>query len=668
MWGEEKTPAHTICHGAMYDVKWTMNAKPKHIPADKLCEQLHKTMPVAVGMTPLDSLLAYIKAHQQDEMDQNTKTVMEAIINIQKYLLMQEDTVDEQEQAEDLLYTYNYDAASGGIRYHVAGAPDPTKPTETPDKAVIELLSDLNQEQSRFDSLKRLNQRYQWKLFARWWDLVSSGEPTDKDNDRCKGDVKQITEQLAKLKKDIELSDHAVKSVKSNQKIAPLFENRVVGESVHPNFYLQRDPTVLVGHLQSSWPIDWLEPLSVRLNTDITTWENRHDLGDRHNVHQSVGIAKLPQAIQETALALITEFVHLRGDRNDSISIPAKTLRPLYHDKAEIGHATRRDEWEDTQPFFPLFLEWEVEYAHIDFDLWSFEERDITSQDAAKLSYGMKSNVHASKGFQGKEKKKQNLRVLSGRVLILPQPSFSLKSQIDQVFSQTPPQDLDAALKGVSQTEIKNHLSKLSFLSSPLAGFHDHLLTTAQGTHIKPTIRFSGGLPKPISDAAQPKAGFDSTVIGKMGAESDPPPYGNLVHVSTETNDSAFKPVTHGQFKFTKLNIIDKFGQVIHALDPRWDAKPQYLLPCLSDYYAPQVLENGKPNTVESLHESQKGNHYAQIPPHINQWARVNSEFVERNEKGDWVPQNGKYIAFGEYFIQCSLCSELYADPFPLRK
>ena len=39
-----------------------------------------------------------------------------------------------------------------------------------------------------------------------------------------------------------------------------------------------------------------------------------------------------------------------------------------------------RDRWSDRQPWFPLYVEWEVEYTHIPIDYW------ILTEQAARLS------------------------------------------------------------------------------------------------------------------------------------------------------------------------------------------------------------------------------------------------------------------------------------------
>ena len=56
-------------------------------------------------------------------------------------------------------------------------------------------------------------------------------------------------------------------------------------------------------------------------------------------------------------------------------------------------------------------------------------------------------------------------------------------------------------------------------------------------------------------------------------------PYGQVpidglsAHFEGESSATMFRPVTHGQIRFTKFNIVDKFGQVICAIDYRGRSK-----------------------------------------------------------------------------------------------
>jgi hypothetical protein len=616
----------------MYSVEWDVTQKPKKVPADTHGHDLQNHLPVAVGTTPLDSLLAYIHAHRDGGGDEDIKKVIDSIIFIQKYLIIQDDSVDGQQQADDLLYNYNYDSVNGGTHYYLAGSDDPTKPARNPSPAVADKLAKLNREQFRLDTLNRTANRVQWELFSLWWKFVCEGT----NQSSYKGKVEDIMINWGELTQCIKESKDIIRLLLDPAEEPDL---AIAKPGVLPSFHQQRDPTLLVGNIESGWPQDWLETLKVRLNTEITTWADRDKLG---NIGDELCIPKIPTAIQDTAKALIKEFINLSPDF--TTSIPEHTFVPLYHDLGvtrDDSPPPWRDRWEGTQPWFPLFLEWEVEYSHVPFSSWSLEERSTATGDYPKLRYGIEKD---DKLFNHLDK--TDRRSLSGRVLILPQPNFSLQSKITQLLDGTPETERDNILPEDKRKQLLENLHKLAFLSSPLAGLHDHLLTMVQGTHIKPNVRHSGEKLVAIGAAINVPAGFDKPQFNVIGTETDLTPYGTLVQFY-DFPHSAFKPVTHGQFIFKKLNIIDKFGQAIHAIDPRWSPDPPPpMYPCVSEFYAPQVIEDeGEkvPNTVEKQHGGL--NEFVQMGPHVNQLARVNAAFVKRGEDGrSWVPQTGERI------------------------
>jgi hypothetical protein len=102
--------------------------------------------------------------------------------------------------------------------------------------------------------------------------------------------------------------------------------------------------------------------------------------------------------------------------------------------------------------------------------------------------------------------------------------------------------------------------------------------------------------------------------------------------------DSPFKPVTHGQFRFTKLNVIDKFGQALCAINPQRGVidKTSRLLPYISEIYSPPDIPSsllppdGNPwHKGETLH----------LAPSINQDSRINGHYVKRDVTDTcWVP------------------------------
>lgn len=632
-WLKSTESARVLCHGAMYSVEWDLNSKPKNVPADTHSQDLNKNIPVAVGTTPLDSLLAYINAHKDGGGDQVVKDLIDSIIHIQTLLIDQDDTVDAQKQAEDLLYNYNYDAVGGGTHFYLAGSDVPGRPAKPPSDDMKNNLADLNRKQYELDLVQRTARRVRWELFAWWWKYVCDGENDKQDRKNVyREKAKKYTDRLGELGG---LGGDLEREIEGLMGAVPLAKPGVL-----PSFYEQRDPTLLVGGIESGWPHDYLDKLKVRLDKEIIAWTDavpNPSKVDWTEIRDEI-IPKLPDAIHDTARALIGEFFKLTPD-GEEVKPPEGTYFPLFHDQGsnpdKKPDAPWRDRWESTQPWFPLFLEWEVEYTHIPFTNWSLEKRFTRASGTMKLRYGIKDGINLHDPNNPMDDK----RTLSGRVLILPQPNFSLESKIKQLFSNTPTDILDNILPPEKRQQLETQLYKLAFLSSPLAGLHDHLLTMVQGTHIKPNIRHAGEKLLPIQAAIDVQAGFGTDQFNFIGTETDLTPYGTLVQFY-DSPFSAFKPATHGQFKFTKLNIIDKFGQAIHAIDPRWSVNPPPpIYPCISEFYAPQSL--GDTNIANTVSQSPPGLcKFIQMPPHINQLSRLNAAFVKRAEdKKAWVPQ-----------------------------
>ncbi|KAI0391891.1 hypothetical protein F5Y17DRAFT_385037 [Xylariaceae sp. FL0594] len=636
-WLDDSGGARIVCHGALYDVRWDVRVKPP-TPADEWSNNLNQKQQVAVGTSPIDSILAYVSAHHgekpSDPKRAETKLIRqleEDIFNLTAHLRAQEDTsVESYRRATDMLVHNNHVRTAGGRRYAFAvKAQDgkPTKPTDNDRKA----LQELNGAQDLLDSTNRSIRAWQWQLFALWFKANStsaaSGKPTSSQ-------VQEVHDYLVSLKQQAKsLSDRVV-----------LCKDAIPGvmEAVHPEYYTQGDPTVMVGGVKSGWAHDFLEKTKVRLDTQLFT---PTATGDDNKMTVDLGQINLEAMpdIRNTIEKLLAEFCAL--SRNEDFCTPDNNL-PLYHDagieldKTAEGKPLWRDRWNNRQPWFPLFMEWEAEYVHVPWKEWSLM-RDISrSSGLPHTHYGIDQDVDLAS--------LTDRRLLSGRILILPQPSFSLSAVIKQVMSTVPEKELDDLLgKGEIKT-LRDNVLRLPFLSAPLSGLTDHLLTLAQGSHVKPSVRVPGKEIQAIAEAVDEGLGFTEERINDMGVELDLTPYGNQIHVKTSREDpSPFKPVTHGQLRFTKLNVIDKFGQAIHALQPTASSSAGIVtdgvVPCASEFYQVQAKKSvegagsatrtegdAKEPNVAAANDTNGLSEFIQLPPGINQPARLNAHFVKR--------------------------------------
>lgn len=641
-----------LCHGAIYDVEWDHKARPTNTPADNQGNLLAESMPVAVGTTPLDALLAYVAAHKDDaSATDDIKEIEGDLFRLQALLLAQSDGVDDVRQAADELSAGNYVRTKTGTQYHfaVAGDAGDNSPPSVPTQDKIDMLRALNQNSYAYDMAAMSLERKRWELFGVWWEFVGLVKDDKTANQT------EYTKRAAALSADISNLEVRMGTFQEsiNTAITNISPLKVKAAATPPAFQT-RDPTLIVGGIESGWPVDYLKKLIVRLQSEIVTTVPSPPPQPAGWADFSAMVAsKMPTAeLTTTATALLNEFLLLHGC--DTPPLPVSTeCYPLFHD---TGPAPKpgtvspppaepwRDRWNSTQPWFPLFLEWEVEYTHIPYEGWALAEQTSRGATHAQLRWAISDDYTPLYNYAGntkinpKGKPLDDKRTLSGRVLILPQPNFSLVEKLTQLFKTTPSDILTNLNMDVpEQKELLSKLWELPFLSAPLSGLTDHLLTMVQGTHIKPLVRRPQAAPTPLAEAvkAAEEIGFTPAMMSQIGKNTDLTPYGSLVQFLGSTH-CAFKPVTHGQMRFTKINIIDRFGQAISAIDPSAQTPPPFY-PAISDFYAPAMLPDGTANAVTQ--EAAGVCEYIQLPPAINQPARLSSWFLMENETGtDWRP------------------------------
>lgn len=716
-----------LCHGAIYTVQYNSESTTVNVPANDAAQKFANKLshPVTVGATALDAVLAYVRAHQEELKtaknlpadDAEIENIEADIILLETLLLKQADDVDSQQEAIDMLSANNFQPAEdSGCHWHFsaadadlgqAGTASRTDKVFDPSGQQLRDLASLNAAQLALDSVTRELQAERWNLFARWWQFVADPDLQD---------VSKRDTLIARTKAQFTIVDSLRKkklkllTVRDNCLI-PLGgtdeKTRLVQRGTQGRFSTQKDPTILVPGVTNPWPVDWTLPLKVRLSSQVQPnqlpdalpdgWKHLGDLLGKQIT------PRVPAAIQSGIKVLISEFFNLHPTEGslDSWKEPNPGVYPLYHDHIE-NHAPvdsldakgqGRDQWK-AQPWFPLFMEWEIRYYHIPFDSWGFMEV-VSSPTVGNLKhwrYGIKDKASIQDLANDTVNKHVDERVITGRVLILPQPGFNLKVNIQQLFNSTSRSDLPDDLKyepatnedkklAADKDQAKRDLflariSQMNYLSAPLSGFQDHLVTKLNGTHLKPSYRAPGQAVVPFQaaiNAAKDGAGFDNDQIKAMDIETDKVPFAN--HVPFPDDSIApFKPACHGQFKFTRLDIFDKFGQAISAIDPTPTNQIPPLYPVLSEYFHPQHLSSD-PDTPDFKQAKTVGKdpfgscQFAQYPPTINQDARINAAFMHWDEKAgntglwrpcsEWKDENPIWgylvVNYAEYALQVFL-------------
>ncbi|PHH93131.1 hypothetical protein CDD83_511 [Cordyceps sp. RAO-2017] len=642
-WLDAMSKLRLLCHGAMYDVTWDHENKPKDVPADGYNARLRDQTQAAisVGTTPIDALLSYCHARKdQPGRPGDVAKLEEDILALESLLHARDDGVEGQREAKDSIYNWSFSRSSGGSRYFFSesGASD-QQPLE-PERPAILKLRELNQTQSLLDACNTAVRQYRWDMFSLWWKYVSdASNQTSQKNEEFKGLASDLASRIKGFANRIEQLQDKVKELLGPQGVSDNVLATAKPASV-PVFYRANDPTVLVGGIMSGWPTDYLDKVFVRAPFQTIAAKDANLPDAFKNISSQIK-GKLPDVFKAPAEALVTEFYAVRPD-GGSGTASESTFDPQFHDQWTTDKSWR-DRWGERQPWFPLYAEWEVEYSHIPFDYWKLDEHTARLSADELVRYGItvpsKDGQKAPPLWEAIKQEQKgaqpDTRVLSGRVLVLPQPSFSLGAKITQLFQNTPPDILDQYLSEAERKNLLQNVGQLSFLSSPLSGLTSGLVTQSEGSHIKPenkTIGDKGEVSDAIAAAIVDAAGLTADNIKLILGNSALTPYAALANF-LDSEYCPFKPVTHGQFRFRKFNIIDKFGQSLMAIDqkPRPEGPPP-MYPCISDFYEPQTikLDDGSEYANTVIQDNVSQCEFLQLPPQMNQNARLNAEFVKR--------------------------------------
>ena len=461
-----------LCHGSFYNVLWNFppagNPIPStfKFPADDLQQSFAKSQPLSVGTNAIDALFAWLRSTNSSD-GLATDDMRRYLTKIQTLVLDLNDDIDSQLQAEDLLATNNFIPSPQGVYWHFKDTDPDNKSntlTPTPDQAAA--LKSMNDNQRVVNALLRQQARLRAELFSTWFTYVAdrnTGNPADQQNR-----VSLLGQKVTSLRTQLNANDDgkgggAINTyqvaVKSAQGLLP--GNTTVVAGTELNFYMQRDPTLFIAGLSSKWPTNFNDKLQVRLQDQASSYvDGSGKTQPFPNVPTASLLAvKIPDMFVSSMTNLLGEAeIEYLGAPNAHA-----TVAPEYFNAG--------DRFMGQNGWFPLFIEWEAEYYHIPFDLWSFAPQG----PQARIGYGLQASADpANVNIQS------DYRVLSGRCPVLPQASAMLEATLKQVFARASPDVLGQSLTPEEREQLLATARSLDFSSTPLSGFTDQLVTRMQ--------------------------------------------------------------------------------------------------------------------------------------------------------------------------------------------
>ncbi|KAK3312562.1 hypothetical protein B0H66DRAFT_596089 [Apodospora peruviana] len=562
-WPNLKTDSASIrlmCHGTLTNVPFQrsgLNLEAKS-PSVQLQDLVRKHHPVAIGTNTLDALLALL--HVQYSDDPKCRSQTEQMLFKMVQLIVVSDNFDAQEKAEDQISTNDWVPAPSGTVWSVSKpekdsseAGDGKKTNLVLTATDVQALANLNDCEAAVSAMVREMHHLYQNIFYRWWNAMEvRGTALDAAQ---KGHKYAITVLLGEVKE----LNYAIKAANGEEEnaLTKLFSMLDLDAISAPSFGVHQDPIILFAGVPSGCPTGFADKVKVRF---------------AYQLPQTPDVKPLTQEIS------IPEWYDLTAKSFPDVApfiqqIAWDSLVP-HRDGVPRSPYLSQESFGEGQGWLPLFIEWEIEYHHVDWEIWRFDHDPDGS---------WRYHIAVSKPLADlMDPNASRWRKFSGRTPIMPQASSVLKYRIRQLFSRAQ----QAADKKTEANSLVDQIAEIEYFSAPLAGLQDHLMTVIRGAHVRPHADDD------LARLACLNQIFDNLSLRQRKHRTAD--FHRSMVITHTVAQASFYPVTHGQFLFTKLHIVDKFGQIVSCVKPAtFDAPRTAIYPCVSPHLPCEPIPKG---------------------------------------------------------------------------
>ena len=571
----------SIYQGRVLGVDWDLLGAPPLSP--NLPEK--NSLKIAVGANGAEALAALILSNYNDKISPPLFAAMRGLL----HKLEESDGLEDIEQHS---HQGEFGTGLGGISWTVVS--DEAKDTDEAS-SILSLKSDqaekldkLNKKQFSLETQQRLLKRMQSDLYSLWWKRKHANVNNLRDKDPQKvipkdSDLKVTQKKIQdQIMKQQEICKSTLKELTDlqaavTQNIAP----KKLKQRMRSPFWHPRDPVVLVQGLIG--PEEELTAiLSCRFSQQIV---NQISV---KNIQITPTIVKKIFPILCTD-RLSAEIKHVL----DLILIENYVLDPLnaaaLATESLVNLTVLRDIITNFSPFYglapwvqpwsPLFVEWSVQWSSVPFENWKFCRDPQYSQ------------VFELKTIP------QNLKTqtLSGHNLITPEITFAFKGQLKQLLEQDP------KLQFSHWESVIDEIKQWPMLSLTLGDFHDKLAQRDNSMNR-------------IPDSKDKLSTFIENQCHSIPIPGPVPQ--DLIKPA-----SFFQTVRHGQFYFTGLSVVDRFGQSVDMIEHDNQTMIMSMAPIISSTLKPDL-------TIQKRAPQR----FIQLTPRIIQDARLDIDWVSASD------------------------------------
>ncbi|MFE6050036.1 discoidin domain-containing protein [Kitasatospora sp. NPDC056446] len=465
------------------------------------------------------------------------------------------DTFDGAAGERDLEETTHrswFAGSDGGYTWQIV-----PRPTDGPDASrtprgtdpAPDWLDQLNSDQGAYDEALNDLSAGQWRLWSLYWlrHLPEGQRPADLPDDfdaACDWQLEPANDGLA-----TSVAADLARVAGLREKIPQTGDGQDPQEAIdawaarkglaehlrlkrlpQDSFYKPADPVLLVeGAGGGTTPLarDSDNPLPCRLPSDLL---RRARIGETWTAPPTTPPDPGTTGLPAPCAALLKEFALLdqaaRTPDAGRTALHTLTENPATHAEGPLAEYTAP--WH--QPWLPMLLTWKVSFFPTPYRTgedyhWSFQAPDPASGlDSYSYTWNGDGTLPADFESEGDVLN----RLFRGRSYLAPTTVFVARAQLARYLATYP--GADAA----GLATLRQDLVELDVLSQTLDGFNDWLL------------QLDGGAQVPT----------EGTVAALTGEQNHVPDGAAGPH------QQRFQPVRAGQFFFTDLRIVDRFGRI----------------------------------------------------------------------------------------------------------
>ncbi|HTF02381.1 MAG TPA: hypothetical protein VK826_00085, partial [Bacteroidia bacterium] len=477
-------PVQSFYEGVALSINWDRNgAPPENDPLKDVRD--NSKLNVSLGNTTIDSFSALIG--KQLEMSGKPAQNAKLLRAFQYDLLPLLNKVHGDVILENRIRQEWFSPEQGATKWMIAGkgSKDGEAVEISPDE--IAWLTQLNIGQEKFDAGVQELSNLQWQLHAAWWKLgrnpekfpntkITSQQLRDFINPSNKNGITtrviQQASKLSTLKRAVpspkwegnkKPEDAFADGITAFAKERKLGDNKLLKATNGPRYWKAANPVLTISGLEPSAAADPDEVLKVRSSANLITGLSCADKKITGDVlSKAIPLPAGSNTLPEICLRLLSEFFLIDPSNAAALAKAAGITEAQLsgimqkHDaQAYSGILPSNDLQPWSQPWEPIFVEWQVNYKHIPFSTgdqanWNFNGDDY--------SYTAQNDFSKNKG-----------RSIGGISLLGSHPQTLFRKRLKEYLQKYKNASLDEINTWITATD------GWKFIAQELTGFHELL-------------------------------------------------------------------------------------------------------------------------------------------------------------------------------------------------